>query len=304
MNSSTEKSSYSKPLIWAGLIPLIAAFTYSYWPTMVELQQAWETEPDYSHGYLVVPLCLMFLYMKRDSFPGFQPGFYLGGILMLAVSVAIRIFGVTFFVSPADGWSIVFWAMGCVWLLAGFRVLWWASPSLLFLFFMIPLPYRLERGLSGPLQSMATDISCWVLQLLGQPAMAVGNVIQLGEHTLFVKEACSGMRIFVGILALAFAYVISVRRTWWERGLLLLSALPIALIANSTRIVVTGLLYQYTNEEFAGKFGHDWAGYFMIPFAALLFAGTLWYMTKLIRRHEQLNVRSSVGRRQVAGEAS
>ena len=100
----------------------------------------------------------------------------------------------------------------------------------------------------------------------------------------------------VGIFALASAYVICVRRPWWERGLLLLSALPVALVANSARIVVTGLLYQYVSGEAAQKFSHDVSGWVSIPFAALLFAGVLWYLGKVFREIELVDIGSVVRR--------
>jgi exosortase len=150
--------------------------------------------------------------------------------------------------------------------------------------------------LSLPLQRVATKISCWVLQTLGQPALAEGNMILLGETQLEVGQACSGLRIFVGIFALAFAYVIIVRRPWWEKALLFASIIPIALIANSARIVTTGLLWQYTSGEIATKFSHDVAGWVMIPLAAGLFALVLWYLGKAVREVEVVNVGAVLGR--------
>ena len=102
--------------------------------------------------------------------------------------------------------------------------MWWSLPSIAFLWFMVPLPFRVERWLSLPLQGAATKLSCWILQALGQPALAEGHVILLGDNRLEVEQACSGLRIFVGIVALAFAYAILMRRQWWEKALLLLSA--------------------------------------------------------------------------------
>ncbi len=111
---------------------------------------------------------------------------------------------------------------------------------------------------------------------------------ELAARQLEVEQACSGLRIFVGIFALAFAYVILVRRAWWERVLLLISALPIALVANSTRIVVTGLLYQWVSGDAAHKFTHDISGWVMIPYAALLFALVLWYLDNFTREMEAI----------------
>jgi exosortase len=269
----------------AGLV-VLAAFAWAYWPTLVNLVSAWDREPDYSHGYFVLPLALFFLYARRDTFPGLKLGLAWPGLVLIAMSIGVRMFGARYYVDPIDGWSILFWVAGVVWLLGGWRVFWWSAPSIAFLWFMIPLPWRVERWLSLPLQRIATKISCWGLQCLGQPALAEGNTILIEDFHIEVEQACSGLRIFVGIVALAFAYIILVRRPWWERALLLLSVVPIAIIANSTRIIATALLNQYVSGEAAHTFTHDISGYVMIPFAAGLFALLLWYLSSLVREVE------------------
>jgi exosortase len=273
------------------IVPILACFAWAYWPTLVRMVDAWERQPDYSHGYFVVPLALYFCWARRDRFPGMSGRLAWMGLLILLLSIAIRMAGARYYVDAIDAWSMVVWVAGVVCLLGGWRVLLWALPSIGFLIFMIPLPWSAERMLSLPLQRIATKLSTWVFQLLGQPAIAEGNTIWLGEYQLEVAQACSGLRIFVGIFALAFAYIILVRRTWWERLLLLLSAVPIALVANSTRIVVTGLLYLRVSGEAAHKFTHDISGYVMIPFAAVLFAIVLWYVGNITREMESLDMR-------------
>ena len=48
-----------------GLV-LLAIGGWSYWPSLVEFVNIWETEPDYSHGYLVLPISLIFLYLNQS----------------------------------------------------------------------------------------------------------------------------------------------------------------------------------------------------------------------------------------------
>ena len=95
-------------------------------------------------------------------------------------------------------------------------------------------------------------------------------------------------------MALAFACIIITRRPWWEKGLLLAAVLPSALVANSTRIVITGLLYQAGASESLHQLFHDAAGLFMIPYAAVLFALVLWYLANLVREVELMDVGSVV----------
>jgi exosortase len=161
--------------------------------------------------------------------------------------------------------------------------------------FMVPVPYRVETGLSYPLQRIATKISVYTLQMLGQPALAEGNTIMLNEIRLEVEQACSGLRIFMGVIALAFAYIIAFRRTWWERAIILLSVVPIALLVNAGRIVATGLLLQQFTGDTARHWVHDVSGWIMIPAAAMFFGFLLWYLQLLFRPVRQVNVKSIIG---------
>lgn len=265
-------------------------FLWAYWTTLATLVEAWNRQPDYSHGFLVAPLAAFFLWVRRDRFPGVAGHLAWPGLALILLSVGMRIFASRYYMEAIDGWSIMVWAGGVAWLLGGWRVFCWSLPAVAFLWFMVPLPFRFERALSLPLQSIATKLSCWGLQVLGQPAVAEGHTILLGDYPLEIEQACSGLRIFVGIVALAFAYAIVVRRSWWEKAILLASVIPIALVANATRIVATGLLYQWVSAEAAKKFTHDAAGWVMIVFAAGLFALVLWYMGRLVREVEVVEV--------------
>lgn len=269
---------------------VLIPFAWAYWPTLVTLVDQWNREPDNSHGFLVVPIALFFLWTRRTSFP--QGGFTIAwpGLVLILASLAIRFVGARYYVDAIDGWSLVVWVAGVVWLLGGWSLVRWAWPSVLFLFFMIPLPWRAERLLSLPLQRIATKLSCWILQCLGQPAIAQGNTIWLNDLQINIIEACSGLRIFVATVALAFAFLVLFRRPWWQRGLVLLSIAPISLLANATRIVATGMVGRYLSNEAAQKLNHDLAGMLMIPLAAGLFVLVIWYLDHVVREVEVMDV--------------
>ena len=95
----------------------------------------------------------------------------------------------------------------------------------------------------------------------------------IGEMKLGVVDACSGLRMLTIFCALAVGLVMVGKRTWWENGVILASAIPIALIVNAVRITVTGVLFQVADSEFAERVFHDWAGLVMMPMAiGMLFA--------------------------------
>ena len=292
---AAASSPAASPLLVAifGVVAL-GVGVWSYFPAISQFVTAWNTEPDYSHGYLVVPLAVVLLTLRRKSFSGWgQPSLWFGGAL-LAFAVVLRLTSAWYFLETLDAWSLVVWVAAVTALFCGRKVLWWSLPAIGFLLFMIPLPFGAEQALSLQLQTVATKLSCWSLQLLGQPALAEGHTILLGDHRLEVAQACSGLRLFVSILAVAYFYLVAVPRPWWERTVLVAAALPIAVATNAMRIVVTGMLFQFASSEAAHKFAHDMAGFVMIPVAAVLFGLLLWYLTMLFPWEEELDVSAVV----------
>jgi exosortase len=265
--------------VTAGVLAL--AFVWSYWPILIDLIDQWNRIPDYSHGFLVIPLAAYFLWARRDSFPGIAGSISWAGLVLILVAGGLRVAGAMYYMEVLHGWSIPFWIAGFVWMFCGWQALKWSIPAIFFLFFMVPIPYSIETLLSQPLQRISTLISLFVLQCLGQSAVSEGTTIVIGTLNLEVERACSGLRIFFGIAALAYAFMILFRRPLWTRLILLLAILPITLLANSLRIVATALLLQAGMGETVNHLSHDLAGWVMIPVAAGFFALTLLYLDKL-----------------------
>jgi exosortase len=293
-NGGVDRSSWTYPsvstrgVLWfLGVSALV--LLWSYWPTLRYLANAWWNEPDYSHGLFVVPIVGYLLWNNKDTKPPFHAGVHVGGLIMLGTVVLLRLLGAFAFIDSIDGWTLPLIAIALAWVVGGKGVVRWALPALIFLFFMIPLPFRIENELSRPLQVVATKASTFTLQLLGQPAISEGTTILLGEQVLEVERACSGLRIFFGVFALAYIYAMLYARTIWEGGVIVLAAIPIALIANMSRIVITGLCYQRLSGEWAKTFSHDMAGYFMILLAGGLFFLLVRYLRALIQDAQTLD---------------
>jgi len=263
----------------------LATSSLLFWlfgPTIDGLASVWNSEQDYSHGFLVAPFATLLLWVRRDSLPKNSaiPGW--GGVPLLVASFVVAYAGERLFLVPLSGWALVLWLCGACWLVAGRQVLAWALPGLGFLMFMVPLPYRVEQLMSWNLQTVATGLSTAMLECLGQPAVAEGHTIYLSEHVLEIEQACSGLRMFMGIAAVAYAFVVLHRRPWWEKVILVLAVAPVAILSNSIRVVVTGLLMELVSGQSAARFSHDAAGWGMIVIAAGLFGILVCYLRRLI----------------------
>ena len=144
--------------------------------------------------------------------------------------------------------------------------------------FMFPLPWSVEHTLGWYLQNTATIASTFVLQTIGYPAYSEGHVIHVRDQQLEVANACSGLSMLLTFLALAVAMAMLVARPWLDRGLILLSAIPIAVVSNVVRIVLTGVLYVEAGKELGDKVFHDFAGWLMMPLAL----GMIWLELKVL----------------------
>ncbi|TWU01252.1 Transmembrane exosortase [Stieleria varia] len=268
---------------WVAVAAIVIATLFSFWPTLRWLEQQWRTEPDYSHGYLMIPLALIVLKMRWEWFPGVRSKVDWRGLSLIGLAILMRVVGRLAYMDFMDGWALVPMIAGIVWLLFGWPALRWAAPAIALLIMLVPLPYRAESLLSWKLQGVATSLSTIMLRILGQPAIAEGHTIWIGETRMMVEDACSGMRIFVGMFALAFFWCATVRRSWMDRVVILIAALPAAVLVNSLRITATSILYGYFPSSSARHMIHDISGYLMIVVGAVLLWGVKAYWENLYR---------------------
>jgi len=97
-------------------------------------------------------------------------------------------------------------------------------------------------------------------------------VILLTDTKLGVVEACNGLSMLITFFALSTAVAIVAKRSVLEKVVIVLSALPIAVLANVARITVTGILFEAAQGDLARAVFHDLAGWLMMPLAlAMLF---------------------------------
>lgn len=266
----------------APLLLVSVCLVWAFGSTLAELSRVWSTNDQYSHGYLVPGFALLLLWLRRDQLDrqALRPGLLIGGLL-LALGIGLRLAGVYYYYLWLDTIAIVPCVAGVCWLLGGWTAWRWAWPAVLYLVFMIPLPYRLATAMSAPLQTLATNASTFIMQAIGLPALSEGNVIILNEARLNVVEACSGLRMLVVFVALSSAMALLARRPLLDRLILLVSAIPIAVVSNILRITATGILHETTSSETANAFFHDLGGWLMMPLALILLAVELKVLSHL-----------------------
>lgn len=266
------------------LLGLVGLLTAAYWDMLTLTSAAWN-EDLYSHGWIVPLFAGWLLWLRWQPFGPVPAHERWIGLALLAVGLSTRLLAAEYTILPLDRLSFLPSIFGAFMLVGGIRSIRWAWPALVFLIFMFPLPSAVEVEVLGRLQHIATIASTFVLQTLGVAAFRTGNLISIpGMGTpLNVAEACAGLRMATIFGALAVAMVFVIDRPWWDKFMILLSAIPIALIVNIVRITATALLYISVGQDNLAvqQICHKYAGLvIMMPLAMFL----LWIELQVLER--------------------
>ncbi|MBW1886192.1 MAG: exosortase [Deltaproteobacteria bacterium] len=266
----------------------LALTTYVHYPILYHMFLTWRTNPDYSHGLLIVPLSLYFAYGKTPQLRRAEIRGSWWGVAILCVGVLSVCIGELGGLLTALRSGYVFALMGLVLLLAGKRVFEILLFPMAFLFLMVPLPQSLVNIIAFPLQLIAAGWAVSSLQAFGIPSLLEGNIIHLAHTQLFVAEACSGLRSLMALLTLGVVFAQFFRAgRLFQQSILVLSAIPIAIVVNAVRVSLTGILTHNFGPEAAGGFIHDFQGIITFSMAFIMLLGEAQLLTvaaNLIKR--------------------
>ncbi|SNX74278.1 exosortase D (VPLPA-CTERM-specific) [Cereibacter ovatus] len=258
-------------LFWLLAAALAAGFYFI--DGLDALLTAWQ-RPEYSHGPLIPVLSgLLFLRQLKEYPPETGPvRDRWVGVLVLLGAIAFGTAGKLANISDIVAYATILW-VGAI-LLIGFgwnrgKHFW---PPVLHLIYMLPLPAVLYFKVSNSLQFISSELGVQFLRMLSVPVYLEGNIIDLGVLRLHVADACSGLRYLFPILSFSYIFAVLYRGPIWHKAVLLISAVPIAVLMNSVRIAVAGVLAQKFGVEWLEGFTHFFEGWVVfVACIALLF---------------------------------
>jgi exosortase len=253
----------------AAALVVVAGVLWTYGSVLLSLVRQWASDDNYSHGFLIIPLAIFCAWERRDQLERAQCRPHSAGLILILLSLlvfATGVFAAELFLTRISLVGVVTGAILFVWGPAHVRQL--AFPLAL-LPLMVPLPALIFNQIAFPLQLLASRVGEATIAAAGIPVLREGNVLELPSTTLAVAEACSGIRSLISLITLGIVLAYFTERRAAARALIVLSAVPIAVLANASRVAGTGLASYWFGPRAAEGFFHGFSGWLMFAVAFL-----------------------------------
>ena len=215
-------------------------------------------------------------------------------VLLLDWGLGSLIFGLAMFafgIWPGQnqfvqGCAMTLTLFGIVLMLAGWKVMRYAWFPIFYLLCGIPWPGLVYSYIASPLQTLAARVAVRTLQFTGIPAYRTGTKINMGGittplRTLNVAEACAGLRSLMTFITVGVAVAFLSARPLWQKIIIALSSIPIAIFCNVMRVAGQGLLDHYVSRQFSESFAHQFVGLVMLVPAFFLILLVAWVLDHL-----------------------
>jgi exosortase len=269
------------------LAALAALFAVGHWWQLTQMVARWYHETNWSYCFLIPLFSLFLLYVRHNDLAAlrWRPTWWGLPVVLAAV------FGeLTSFFVLQNNWifqiNMVLMLLGLVLMLGGWSALRLLWLPVAFLFFALPLPDQLYTQISLPLQNFVTRCTGAMLHLFGAKVETSASQLTVTSvtgvvHPLQVIEACSGIRSLTAFVALSVVFAYLQNRPVWQRVVLVLMAVPVAVLCNVLRVAITASMFIADKPEWGSDFMHEVAGFALMVPAALMLWLLSWVMQSL-----------------------
>lgn len=241
-------------------LAVVAGLVAALLPALWHLADFGRTNEYAGHAMFVPLFSALMAWNDRDRLRAAAERGHVGGAALLAVGLALAWVGTTRKLESVEALAITASVAGAVLWLFGAPCLRAAAFPIGFLIMTAPLPQGFVAAVTTELQGFAAGFAATALQLIGVPVYHVGATLELSQMTLQVAEVCNGLRFLMAIIVLTAAFAQIMLPTWPRKVTLVLSTIPIAILANAVRVAAIGVGVHYVGPEAASGTIHDWIG--------------------------------------------
>jgi exosortase len=252
-------------------VGLAAAFG----PELIWMVGRWLRSEYYGHGFLIPPLAAYLMYRRRE--PVAEAVGVRGrrlGLAVVLVGLALHLAAVLVDVNFASGFAFIAVLWGLVCWLWGWRAARLVLFPMAYLAFMVPVDRLLIDAFASPLQLIVAQAAAGIAKALGAPVVREGVNLGLPTYLFEVAVPCSGLKSLTTMAALAALYAWALRAHFWQRLAVFAAALPLAVLANITRVTAILLVAHGLGANLAEGFVHTLSGVLVFAVGLLGLYGT------------------------------
>lgn len=247
---------------------------FAFYPTFAAIVAIWERSETFAHGFLIVPIVLFLLYLKRYEILRLHPHPSWWAVLPLLAFSLLWVAGELVDVTSVRQFAAVLMIPALFWLVLGNTITWRLQFPLAYLLFAVPF----GEFMVPPLMAFTADFTVTAVQLTGVPVYREGLFFELPSGRWSVIEACSGVRYLIASVALGTLYAYLMYRSAWRRVVFVGVAIVVPIIANGLRAYTIVMIGHLSGMELATGVDHliyGWVFFGIVIF--LMFAiGALW----------------------------
>lgn len=278
---------HRRAALWcAVLLGVLVVATHG---TLAVLISTWWSTTTYNHGFLILPISVYLIWLRRHEVASFIPEQEAFGLVPLAAGAALWFVSMVAEVATFQEIAVVGMVLAVVLFCFGWAITSRLAFPLLFLFFMVPI----GDFLIPQLQEITGDFAVRLLRFAGVPVYQEGNLIQIPGGMFLVAEACAGLRFLIANVVIATLFSYFAYAKWWKRCLFMAIALVVPVLANGMRAFGIIYLAYLTDNRVAAGADHiiyGW-GFFSLVMLILLAIGSAFADRMAMRSLRDLSLR-------------
>ena len=284
----------------AFLGPLVAISIVWFRPHILALAEVSLRHEQYSHILLILPLSACLAFMEAKQGVGAGKAAPKASLALLAPAALLTWIGrgVAIPLSESTRLSVNILALVLFWfafvlLLFGAEVFRRFQWPLLVLLLLVPLPEFVLSRLVFALQVASAKTTFWLFRLAGIPVMQNGFLLSLPMLDVEVAQQCSGIRSAMMLLVTSLTLGYLFLKPGWQRVLLVILVLPIAVLKNGVRIFVLATLGIYVDDAWLnGRLHHQGGIVFFVAGTAMV-GFAIWVLRRFeLGRSQQASISS------------
>lgn len=270
---ASQSRASGRARFWLALLyPIIVVALY--WETIGSMVSIWQRSDTYAHGYLILPITLCLIWMKRDALSGLKLQPALSVQLLLIPGGLVWLLSYLTDVLVIQQLALVGILIVGIWSIVGHSVARIIAFPLGFLLLAVPM----GEDLVPPMMEFTASSTVWLIQLTGIPVYREGLYFTLPSGNWSVVEACSGVRYLIASFTLGLLYAHLTYRSFWRQLLFVLASIIVPVAANTARayiIVMLGHLSDMTIATGVDHLIYGWV-FFGLVMLLLFWIGSFW----------------------------